>query len=381
VTCNQSATLSWTSTNADSCNASGSWSGAKSTSGSESVGNFTGSRTYTIVCNGRGGSATDSVTLNDSSDNLSVNAGSDKYTTDNNSVTLDGSVNGDASRLSWSCTGGSLSNNEALRPDWQSGDSYNDRNSCDNNDSDQTYTCTLTARNECGSDTDSMTVHVQHNCQPKVYVAPIVYPVKTNYSQVSQVNIQKWVSDLSNGSPWSASVNASPLDVVSYKIIVTAVQGDTDSISVSDAMPAGIADVRDLQIDGVAINGDLGSATNIGGLRQGQTRIITFDATVANENSFSYGRTALTNTATVYANGATANASATVNVYRHAVMGATTVSTGFDGNTTAGIGMGIAAAFLGIVLLARKLFARKQTLGPEAELAQRLDLIKRSELA
>jgi hypothetical protein len=344
------------------------------------VGSFTGSRTYTIVCTGRGGSATDSVSLNGSSDNLSVNAGSDKYTTDNNSVILDGSVKGDADRLSWSCTGGNLSNNEALKPDWKSADSYNDRNFGNGNDSDQTYTCTLTARNECGSDSDSMTVHVRHNCQPKVYEAPTVYPVRTNYAQVSQVNIQKWVSDLSNGSPWSVSVNANPSDAVSYKIIVTAVQGDTDNISISDAMPAGIANVRNLQIDGVMVNGDLGSATNIGGLRQSQTRIITFDATVANENNFIYGQTALTNTATVYANGATANASATVNVYRHAVMGATTVSTGFDGNTAAGIGMGIAAAFLGIVLFIKKTFASKK-MDSEAGLAQRLDLIKNGELA
>jgi hypothetical protein len=324
--------------------------------------------------------------LDGSRDNLSVNAGSDKYVTDNNSVDLDGSVKGDADRLNWSCTGGSLSNDEALKPEWRSADSYGDRNSCDNNDSDRTYTCTLTARNECGSDSDSMTIHVRHNCQPTVYPVrtvyevPTVYPVKTNYSQVSQVNIQKWVTDLSNGSPWSISVNASPADAVSYKIIVTAVQGDTENISVSDAMPAGIANVRNLQIDGVGVNGDLSSATNIGGLRQGQTRIITFDATVANENVFPYGQTALTNTATVFANGATANASATVNVYRHAVMGATTVSTGFDGNTVAGIGLGIAAAFLGITLFIKKAFAPKGR-DAEAELAQRLALIKRNELA
>jgi hypothetical protein len=350
------------------------------TNGSESVGSFTGRRTYVIVCTGRGGSATDSVSLDGSSDNLSVNAGSDKDVTDNNSVDLDGSVKGDADRLKWSCTGGSLSNDEALKPEWRSADSYGYRNSCDNNDSDRTYTCTLTARNECGSDSDSMTVRVRHNCQPKVYEVPTVYPVKTNYSQVSQVNIQKWVTDLSNGSPWSISVNASPADVVSYKIIVTAVQGDTENISVSDAMPAGIANVRNLQIDGVGVNGDLSLATNIGGLRQSQTRIITFDATVANENAFPYGQTALTNTATVFANGATANASATVNVYRHAVMGATTVSTGFDGNTFAGIGIGIAAAFLGIVLFIKKAFASKGR-DAEAELAARLEMVKQNGLA
>lgn len=61
---NSSATLTWTSSNATYCFASGAWSGLKSTSGSESTGNLTsGPRTYTITCTGPGGSASDSVTI------------------------------------------------------------------------------------------------------------------------------------------------------------------------------------------------------------------------------------------------------------------------------------------------------------------------------
>jgi uncharacterized repeat protein (TIGR01451 family) len=61
---NSSANLTWTSSNADSCYASNAWSGTKSTSGSQSTGNLTASRTYTITCSGPGGSASDSVTVN-----------------------------------------------------------------------------------------------------------------------------------------------------------------------------------------------------------------------------------------------------------------------------------------------------------------------------
>ena len=61
---NTAATLSWTSTNATSCSASNGWSGGKATSGSESTGNLTSSKTYTIICTGAGGSANDSVTVN-----------------------------------------------------------------------------------------------------------------------------------------------------------------------------------------------------------------------------------------------------------------------------------------------------------------------------
>lgn len=59
-----SATLSWNSTNANSCSASGGWSGSKSLSGSESTGNLTSSKIYTLTCTGSGGSSSDNVTVN-----------------------------------------------------------------------------------------------------------------------------------------------------------------------------------------------------------------------------------------------------------------------------------------------------------------------------
>lgn len=61
-----SATLSWTSTNATACTASGAWSGSKPVNSSESTGtlNTVGSLTYTLTCTGAGGSSFDSVTLN-----------------------------------------------------------------------------------------------------------------------------------------------------------------------------------------------------------------------------------------------------------------------------------------------------------------------------
>ena len=61
---NTAATLSWTSTNATFCAASGDWSGSKALSGSESTGNLITNKTYTITCTGSGGSAADSVIVN-----------------------------------------------------------------------------------------------------------------------------------------------------------------------------------------------------------------------------------------------------------------------------------------------------------------------------
>jgi hypothetical protein len=61
---NTSAVLTWNSSNADYCNASGDWSGSKYLTGSETTGNLTYSKTYTLNCSGFGGSAIDSVTVN-----------------------------------------------------------------------------------------------------------------------------------------------------------------------------------------------------------------------------------------------------------------------------------------------------------------------------
>ena len=52
-----SVTLSWSSTDANSCSASGGWSGNRGTQGQASVGPISSSTTFTLTCTGDGGSA------------------------------------------------------------------------------------------------------------------------------------------------------------------------------------------------------------------------------------------------------------------------------------------------------------------------------------
>lgn len=60
-----SSTLTWNSANADSCTASGGWSGVLAASGSQSTGALTASNTYSLTCSGAGGvSAPAAVTVN-----------------------------------------------------------------------------------------------------------------------------------------------------------------------------------------------------------------------------------------------------------------------------------------------------------------------------
>lgn len=63
VSTGQASTLTWTSTNADSCSSSGAWSGTKHPSGSTSTGALNQISTYTLTCMGNGGSASASTTV------------------------------------------------------------------------------------------------------------------------------------------------------------------------------------------------------------------------------------------------------------------------------------------------------------------------------
>lgn len=58
------STLQWSSAGTTGCIASGGWSGARAVSGSESTGPLSVATAYTLTCNGAGGSASASVTVN-----------------------------------------------------------------------------------------------------------------------------------------------------------------------------------------------------------------------------------------------------------------------------------------------------------------------------
>jgi hypothetical protein len=63
ITSGGSSTLTWSSTNATSCTASGSWTGSRGTSGTQSTGTLTTNSTFTLSCSGAGGTTNQSVTV------------------------------------------------------------------------------------------------------------------------------------------------------------------------------------------------------------------------------------------------------------------------------------------------------------------------------
>ena len=90
VTVGTTAQLNWGATNAMSCTASGGWSGDRPTFGSLQLGVVNVTTTYTLTCNGRGGTTSASATLTVTGPNTApiANAGADRSVTSGDSVAI-----------------------------------------------------------------------------------------------------------------------------------------------------------------------------------------------------------------------------------------------------------------------------------------------------
>ncbi len=76
----ESTTLSWQSTNTDSCRASGAWSGDRAVSGSETISNLQSTQTFSLSCSGEGGGVLRDVVVNVVGDGeVTVNLSADRY--------------------------------------------------------------------------------------------------------------------------------------------------------------------------------------------------------------------------------------------------------------------------------------------------------------
>ena len=113
ITSGNSATLTWSSTNATSCTASGGWTGTETTSGTQSE-SPTSTTTYTLTCTGASGTTNASVTVTvNGSGGPVVNGvcGSANGTTVSSAPTADLCTAGTASSVegsgpwTWSCAG------------------------------------------------------------------------------------------------------------------------------------------------------------------------------------------------------------------------------------------------------------------------------------
>ncbi|MDP2926816.1 MAG: hypothetical protein Q8N65_01620 [bacterium] len=248
---NTAATLSWISTNATSCTASSDWAGAKATSGSESTGSLTNSKTYTISCTGAGGTANDSVT---------VIVQSAAPTVDLKANGSDGPVTiayNTAATLSWTS---SNTTSCAASGDWSGSKAVSGSESTGSLTNSKTYT--ITCSGSGGTAADSVTVIVQ--------APPPTVDLKINNSDGS-VNVAyntaatlSWTSsnttscaasgDWTGAKATSGSESTGSLTVVktyTYTISCTGAGGTAnDSVSAIVQTPAPTVDIKANSSDG-----------------------------------------------------------------------------------------------------------------------------------
>lgn len=191
ISYNSSASITWTSSNANSCAvAPNNWTG---TIGSNSTGNLTSDRTYTVRCSGAGGSAADSVTVQVQqlpAPSVNLFANPEAIDPGQSSTLTWTSQNADTCSASegWSGTK-SVSGSETVRPS-------------------SLTTYRITCMNASGSATDIATVRVNQGSAPTVSLT-------ANPGSVLRGNpsILSWTSSRANSctatNNWSGSKSTS----------------------------------------------------------------------------------------------------------------------------------------------------------------------------
>jgi len=333
---NSSASLTWTSENVDSCYASNAWSGSKSTSGSQSTGNLTSSRTYNITCSGSGGSVSDSVIVNVStySGNPPIaDAGPNKTVYENKTVTLNGSgydPDGGSVTYYWTCSGGYLSYRYTAQPVFDAPSVSRNRN----------YTCTLTVTDDEGdTDSDNMTVSVRNR--------------SVEEDEDVELKVTEVVKNVSDGDTiWYNSLYADPNDDLLFKITVKST-GNTKArdVTVENILPSKIVYEGNLRIDGVYSSANINTdSIDMGDLLPNQTKTITFEGRVKSESNFNYGTTDLISSATAYNSETSDTDTCKIMVRRKSVAGVTDIRTGIDNKLLSSLLFPLGIAILMIVI-------------------------------
>jgi uncharacterized repeat protein (TIGR01451 family) len=337
--------LSWTSTNAVNCMASGDWSDSKAVSGSQTLGNLTGVKNYTLTCSGSGSSATDSVmVLASEPETLTVTleATPNSGNVSLNGVDLKATVLGTAlgtinykfdctSDGTWDYSFNAVSENPKTVID-----------AC-NYSNVGVYTARVMV--ERGSSTTQATVQIS-----------VVSP-----SGSQDVSVSTTGRNLSDGTGFAEIVAADPGEVVQFGIVVTANGNNTiNNLTVRDTLPDKTSYYGNLTLDGISISGDILAGLNIGSLAPQQSKTIVFQARVNSATSFSLGTTELVNTAIVYNDILARTDSATIQVTKTGVQGATDVPTGIFDNAKFALLLSLLVTFAVTYFLLLKSYVGKK---------------------
>jgi len=207
VAYNGASTISWNSSNATSCSASGGtngWSGSKNTSGTFSGGNLTNSVTFYIACTNASGSANDSATV--SVGNAPVQNPTVNLTANPSSVSYNG-----ASTISWNSSNATSCTASGGTNGWSG--SKNTSGTFTTGNLTNSTTFYITCTNSSGSVNDSATVSVGNAPVQNPTVNLTANPSSVSYNGASTIswNSTNATSCSASGGTngWSGSKNTS----------------------------------------------------------------------------------------------------------------------------------------------------------------------------
>jgi uncharacterized repeat protein (TIGR01451 family) len=369
-----SYTLSWVSSNADSCSASGSWTGSRSVSGSQTYTAYSaGTFYYYITCTGSNGSASDSVsvtTLNQNLAYLSINELVRNRTTGTGfSESVNASAGDDVEfQVTVSANGSGTAQNtyvQAQLPSYldytegsvQMDNYYSGYYAYNYNNSDvlvssgislgdlnvgNTRTIKFVARVLSGvpAGTNALTVTARAWANNVNQVSDTAQALVWNGSgsQQASLSVAKTSRDLSitTASAYYQDLYTAPSRTIEFSIAVTGIGSyQSTDVTVRDYLPdAFIYQSGSATLDGYSItDGIVSNGVNIGTVSAGQTRTVRFRALVRDNSYFTQAVTKYVNTASASGGNTSGSTNGTANVWvvrTGRVLGATTVDTGAD---------------------------------------------------
>lgn len=177
---------------------------------------------------------------------------------------------------------------------------------------------------------------VAQNNNNTLYGQDMTFYTSNSGSSNSSLTITKQVMNISSGSlTWSSSVNANPNDVLAFAVTMQVNGGqDVHNIVVKDILPSNLTYRGNLMINtNLNQSGNIASGINIGNISAGGVAVVSYQVTVADYNSFSYGTNTLTNNATVTSNETgSQTASSSVFVNKSIIQGVFDIPTGLTNN-------------------------------------------------
>lgn len=201
VAAGDSATLTWSTSNADSCSASGAWSGSKATSGNQAVGPINSDSTFTLSCTGPGGS-------NSSSRTVTV-APLPSVTLSANPTSV---VSGGSTTLSWSVANATSCSASGA---WSGSKGLSGSQTVDSLTSDSTFTLVCTGTG--GSTSRSMTVTIEASSSRSVEVSWNPPSTRADGSPLNNLAGFKVHYGTASGS-YTQSITVDSPDITSYQI-------------------------------------------------------------------------------------------------------------------------------------------------------------------